>query len=219
MAYKNGLEGCLKISELKNSKERNYSFSYEIEKNIFYCSIESIVDYINTNYSDKPTINLGNLLNDLTSFKTAKDELELRIKKEEQFSGVISYVYTLFVSLLAVSLNTKNLKLILNGMINMGMLLFLMFGLYKINTSKKNFYGKLETVSNAIYILESIRDDIYNNPIKDPETRESDIEIDSIVDQVSEPSKYSTNVANVNEISEDEINEGTIEGKNKSIEK
>lgn len=190
MAYKNRLEGYLKISKLRRYKERIYSFSYKTEVNIFYSSIDDICEYIETNYTDKSTINLGNLLNDLTLFKTTKDELELRIKKEEQFSGVISYVYTLFVSLLAVSLNTSNLKLIVNGMINMGMLLILLFGLYKINTSKKNFYGKLETVSNAIYILESIRDDIYNNPIKVPEIKKFEVEVDNVVGQISEPRKY-----------------------------
>ena len=160
-------------------------------------------------------LKLGNLLNDLTLFKTAKGELELRIRKEELFINIVSIILTIFIALFTVATNRENIRLITDGFINMVVTAMFLGVLYKITTSKRNYYGKLETVSNAIYILESIKEDIDKNPIEIPETRKFEVEVDNLEDQASEPRKYSINV---NEILENEIHEGTIESKNKSIE-
>lgn len=172
MAYKNRLVGCFKISELWKSRKRFYDFSYEKRVNIFYKNTEDIAKYIEDNYINKTSINMEHLLNDLTLFKTAKVELELKIRKNELFADLISDILTLFVAFSAISIATKNKVLIFKSARDLVFLLFFVIVNYITSTTKRPYYGKLETINNVISVLEIIKEDIYFQ--KEKESKEDE---------------------------------------------
>lgn len=249
MSYRNVFKGNLKAETIgENEKSRTYKLSYEFknsdEKIITSptdMEIRDIADYIQKKYLDEPTIEKVKLINDLVVFKTYRDNLDIEIKNEDIFPNLLSGFMTVYIAFLSVEIADKNnyltkilkfvdkekdidqetiekiLEYTKNGLILLVFIFVIVLIITLISlfrTSKKSNSNKLKTVDNAIHILEALKDEMVKENKIHGTTYE--VNVDNLVDEKSEPRKY---LVEVNEILEDEINEGTIEGKNESTEK
>lgn len=202
---------------------------------------EDIICYIQKKYLNQLYIEKDMLINDLVIFKTYRDNLEIETENDKDFPILLSTFLTVYIAFLSMEIADKtiyleeffklkeankdttaisnklsktsgNILAIISVILIISVIVVSFLSFRNGRKSKRN---KLKTLNDAIYILEAIRDDIYNDPIKVSGTRKFDIEIDNVVDQASEPRKYSFKI---DEILEEKINESTIEDKSKSIE-
>lgn len=192
MAYKNTFKGILKPCKIDGIK-RDFKLSNTIINdkgksinNPSDMTISQFSDYITENYTKKNTIEKVELINDLVVFKSYKAYLEEFVKKDASFSNFISEISNLFIGLTAVIIamgkdeytvtkdsTIKNVCFIVKSkqpkdFIDLFYLfLFLMFirlVIYFMRVSKHDNSEKLKTVNNAIYILEALKEEVYNNP-------------------------------------------------------
>lgn len=235
MEYKTDLKKYLRTAKI-GKQNFSYELSYEKVKDLNYLSREEILRYINDNYINDDQFKKKDLINDLIAFKTYRDYVEENVTKDDIFEKFLSVFISILSIFAAVKIgmlqiesqilsgknggdNSSIINTILEESIPLGMLvlgfIIIYFLIYLTRVGKRSEPSKLKIVNNVIYILEAIKEDMV--PV--PETKKFEVEVDNVVDQVSEPIKYSVNV---NEILEDGINEGTnkdtIENKNKSIE-
>ena len=214
-----------------------FCFSDKPLNSLVIMSKKEIEDYIDNYYIKEENIGEEDLISDLITCKSYKEKLELSFKLD----GLVLSCLAIFTSIIAIMMSViltvadTNIELSISGSDITGNIISLAAGTKTISDGSKFLVcfipvifiilikwigeaiptNKINSLNNAIYILESIKEDIEKNPIEIPDTKKFDIEIDNLEDQSSEPRKYSINV---NEILEDKINEGTIESKNKSIE-
>lgn len=85
--------------------------------------------------------------------------------------------------------------LLKEGIIPLGILVLgfivIYFLFFLTRYGKRSESSKLKIINNAIYILEAIKDE---DMVEIPETRVFEVEVDNLVDQPSEPRKYSVKV-------------------------
>lgn len=201
-----------------------------------YMRIKEIEDYINSHYVDQEYIEKSKITNDLVIFKTYRDDLEIDADNDGKFPNLLSTMMTVFIAFLSLEIADKSYYLAefskrkeanldvsmiserfhhIDGVILAIVTVIIMISLFKVlffalRIGKKSIINRLKTVNNVIYILEAIKEDM----IEVPDSKECNLVV-SIAEKGTPPRVYSVNV---NEILEDKINEGTIEGKNKSIE-
>lgn len=225
---------------LSNVKHETSSFFEEFIESDSYSKkdpqemdIVEMRDYVKKNYVCASYIDKAKLINDLNIFKTYRDNIMIDIETDKMFSDLLTNIITIFSITIAVAVGylsvsnevsdilglkesfyRDNYNFSLWSLISLAPIAIVLFSSYLIKINKNSKLNKQRTINNIVIILESIRDDIYNDPIKVPGTRKFDIEIDNVVDQASEPRKYSFKI---DEILGDEINEGkskdTIEDK------
>lgn len=190
----NSFESNLKISKL-SANSSTFKLSYGSNRDLKKKKVNEIEEYIEYNYTETNCFELDKLINDLNAFKAYRDNLYLNI----QFESNLLTLASLIIAFLTATLMPKNisvertvsiLKIILY--IITGIVIYVYLKYFERLSCFKSI--KIDVVNNGIYILESIRDDIYNNPIQVPKTREFDIEVDNVVGQVSEPRNYSVKV-------------------------
>lgn len=242
MAYKNTLKGYLKFEE--TNEERNWFLKkFDIQGRYYHLShslkdkddpqamdIKEIKEYIEDNYVNADFVNKHELINDLNIFKSLCEVLQIKDKKDGFLMNFISLLITIIsiasavaVGFLSVNKDVVKLKfcnankfyminmdfVINNIKILLGAAAFYII-LYFLRVSKRSGLNKLKTINHVIFTLEAIKENLVEVPV----TR-FEVVVDNLIGEISEPRKYSVNVS---EILEDKINEGTIEGKNKSIE-
>lgn len=243
MAYKNKLKGYLKfavtseeqgfLDTMLNRQGRYYHLSHSLNNKIDpqEMSLKEIKEYIEDNYVNSDYINKYELVNDLNIFKSLREELKIKDETDKFYTDVISFIVTIFAisSAVAVGFLSVEEKVVKLRKCNVNAFYVANFDyIFKVmkflpivgviyilycfmRVSKRSFSNKLKTINHAVFTLEAIEE----NLVEVPEIKKFELEVDNLEDQASEPRKYSINV---NEILEDEINEGTIESKNKSIE-
>lgn len=190
----NSFESNLKISKT-SADTSTFKLSYGSNRDLKKKKANEIEKYIEEYYTETNYFELGELINDLNSFKAYKDNLYLNI----QFESNLLTLASLIIAFLTATLMPNNISIERTISI-LEIILFIVFGIviyfYIKYVERLSCFksSKIDVVNKGIYILESIRDDIYNNPIKVSETREFEVEVDNLVDQVSEPRKYSVKV-------------------------
>lgn len=215
---------------LSNVKHETSSFFEELigsdsysKKDPQEMNIVEMRNYVKKNYVCASYIDKSRLINDLNIFKTYRDNILIDIESDKMFSDLLTNIITIFSISIAVAVGylsvsneasdilglkkyfySSNYRYSLWSLIILTLFAIGLFVSYFIKINESSKLNKQRTINNIVIILESIRDDIYNDPIKVPGTRKFDIEIDNVVDQASEPKKYSFKI---DEILDDEINE------------
>ena len=224
----------------KTKQDRIYSLSYKIKStknnkitnNPREMSFEDFYKYAEDHYVDNYYIYKGDIENDLVVFKTYKEDMEISIAKDSFLLNCISILIAIF-AIIAV-MNTNKNSIIIGKLEKSGFFkaclreiendngFFIVAGFFTLATillvgfllltrSSKYYYpNRIKSVNNVIFTLEAIR----KNVVEVPDPKECNLEV-SIAEEGTPPSVYSVNVS---EILEEKINEGKIEGNNKSIE-
>lgn len=121
---------------------------------------KEILDYINENYLKNDDILEENLLNDLNTFKTYRDEVDTLVRNQSEFGQLI----TICLAMLSILINVKQNpgSEIPIARIS-GLIALLAFLYYYFCTSSKSESAKLKYITNAIYTLETIKEDMDKN--------------------------------------------------------
>lgn len=235
MAYKNDIGRKLKIAKYSRTS-RTYELKHEVNDEIKciqklkscvfkkpinslnIMSIHQIENYIQNNYINVDSFEEEDLVNDLTMFKTYKDNQEMNLRLDEFALSCFAVVTAIVAVMTTVRLSFSKLYL---NIYNFGKY---MFG--NINSDKdtgiviKNssyilsvFYfalvyyfikwrveaaptTKLKTVNNAIHILEVLKDEMVEEN-KIPDTRDFEVNVDSLIGEKPEHRKYSVKVREI----------------------
>lgn len=144
-----------------------YNLCYPTRVNLKKLKKHEIIEYVNTNYLYNENRVLNNLLKDLIIFKTYRDEIEKEIKNE----GIAREIIIFFISVISAILSLKaiNKEHLSNEQVNIVFFaliiyIFLKVAIEFIATSKNSDSSRLIVVNYAIYTLESIIENKYNNP-------------------------------------------------------
>ena len=201
---------------------------------------KDLTKYIKNNYLEKEPLEKEKLINDLVVFKSYKAYIEEFVKKDASFSNFISEISNLFIGLTAVIIamgkdeytvtnnsTIKNVCFIVKskqpkGFIDLFYLfLFLMiirFVIYILSVSRHDYSERLKTVNNAIYILEALKEEIYNNPkcrIEDEKDEDQANEAEDSI-EITKPEDSTEDTDNNNAIEDQIIKVEIIDYSNKS---
>ena len=145
-----------------------YKLAYGKTKHKYFQK-EEILDYINENYLKNDDIIEENLLNDLNTFKTYRDEVDTLVRNQSDFGQLI----TILLGMLSIIINVKpNPGSEIPIARISGLIALLAFLYYYFCTSSKSESAKLKYITNAIYTLETIKEDMYRNGNSDAESDE-----------------------------------------------
>ena len=172
---KNFKSECLnKIEQFLKNKNFNiyisdicYELSYDKDKDLKKIDRQEMLNYINDYYINGEDLEIDKFINDLITFKTYKDELDLIVENKNAFYSVLAVL----LAVLAIATSVKSGR-ISDGIaiiiyIKLFVLIVLIFGEYLyLRVNKKSNFNKLKVVNNIIHFLEAIRDYDYNNSNK-----------------------------------------------------
>lgn len=194
MEKNNEFNNYLKTVELDNGKIL-YNLSCTTCK-LNYFEKDKILQYVKDNYIKRKPSNKANLINDLNTFKTYRVDIEKNLQHQGIISGFFSTIATVVSVILAFELGliqsskngNLNLKLI-NEDIKWLLIVavFIVIGSLAIlltNLCKNSEMNKVKVLNNAIYILEAIKEDMYNTPNNSENTAlaiKKDDELEKIV--------------------------------------
>lgn len=144
-----------------------YELSYEKDKDLKKFDRQEILNYINVYYINDRDLEIDNFINDLITFKTYKDELDLIVENQNAFYSVLA----LLLALLAIATSVKSGRIPDKIAVIIFILLFalivLIFGKYiYLRENKNSNFNKLKVVNNAIHVLEAIKDHDYKKSNK-----------------------------------------------------
>ena len=138
---------------------------------------EEIVNYINENYLNNDAISEENLLNDLITFKTYKTDREVLIRHFDVVQNGISAFLSLLAVVMAFSAACLSSEFIskyvfrqdvniwivrnISALFFVFSIMFIIFVLARVG--KYSVFSELRIINNAIYTLETIKEDKYRN--------------------------------------------------------
>ncbi len=127
------------------------------------------MDYINEHYLKSDNIIEENLLNDLNTLKTYRDDVDTRVRKESDFGQFVTICLAMISIIINVILNPDSEKplVAISGLIVVVSYLY-----YLYSAGNKSESAKLKYITNAIYTLETIKEDMYRNGNSDAESDE-----------------------------------------------
>lgn len=158
MGYDGKINRKLRTVELNDDDECLYKLAYRDDKKSSFKRID-ILNYVNKHYLEKDNIIEENLLNDLNTFKTYRDDVEITEKNWDIFQGLITIYVALFNDVF------KSETAVFTRLCYISLILAVSILVYLIRTCKHSNYYKLKFVTNAIYTLETIKEDKYRNGI------------------------------------------------------
>lgn len=195
MAYKNNLKEPLMSEKITDSwTDQSFKLSYdyyeteveledkkentESKSNLDEMTEQNIRDYISNKYIQADEIEMENLIKDLIILKGYKTRIEERLEFSKRSWESIAFCFAIFAAILSV-----NFKMSDNYRCLAIVFLFCcMFKIpYDIDKEKKEdriTYGILRTLNYAISILEAIKEDVYANPEKVIDVKDSNKEIE-----------------------------------------
>lgn len=156
MRYDSKINRKIRTVELNDNDECLYKLAYDEEKRRYF-KRKDILNYVNEHYLENDNIIEENLLNDLNTFKTYRDDVEITEKNWDIFQGIITIYVALFNDVFkSETADFMRLCYIL-------IILAISIVIYLIRTCKHSNYYKLKFITNAIYTLETIKEDKYRN--------------------------------------------------------
>lgn len=189
MSYDGKINRKLRTVELNDDDECLYKLAYDEEKRSYF-KRKDILNYVNEHYLENDNIIEENLLNDLNTFKTYRDDVEITEKNWDIFQGIITIYVALFNDVFkSETADFMRLCYIL-------IILAISIVIYLIRTCKHSNYYKLKFITNAIYTLETIKEDMCRNG-------NSGIESDEIISSVNDK----LDDGNTEDISTEDANE------------
>lgn len=167
MGYDGKINRKLRTVELNDDEECLYKLAYDEEKRSCF-SREDILKYVNDYYlkNDNISDNINdnmfeeNLLNDLNTFKTYRDDVDSLVRNKGSQSNYLAILIAISGILFNIIENYKCIRLIVSFIV---LLMFLIFMGYIFSNSKNSELEKLKYIINAIYTLETIKEYKYRN--------------------------------------------------------
>lgn len=167
MRYYGKINRKLRTVELNDNDECLYKLAYDEEKRSCF-SREDILKYVNDHYLENDNIsdNINdnmfeeNLLNDLNTFKTYRDDVDSLVRNKGSQSNYLAILIAISGILFNIIEDYKCIRLIVSFIV---LLMFLIFMKYIFSNSKNSELEKLKYIINAIYTLETIKEDMYRN--------------------------------------------------------
>ena len=146
------------LKKLKGDSEVWYSLSYDEEKHRYFDK-NYILSYLRDNYlNNKEDIEPTKLSNDLITFKTYRDDVEQISKNQDKISKIFSLIFTLLSTILGAIGKKHSL---FNQFLGIMILVAYINMIWNIlRTSSKSESYKLKFITNAIYTLETIKEDM-----------------------------------------------------------
>lgn len=172
-----------KLSQIDIDKENweifpdvvEYKLAYGKTKHKYFENKE-ILNYINENYLKNDNIIEENLLNDLITFKTYRSQVEEYIANGKIFQDALNFYITVISVIISFYFGVLSIEKDLNATLFVEMmkdniiifiLVVLLFifpiSLALVRTSRKSQSPKLKFIDNAIYTLETIKEDMDKN--------------------------------------------------------
>ena len=151
MGYDGKINRKLRI--LEPNDECLYKLAYEDDKKSYF-KRKDILNYVNENYLENDNIVEENLLYDLNTFKTLRDDVEITEKNWDVFQGFITIYVALITDLL------KSQRTYITRLCYILLILTISSVIYLVRTRKYSNYYRLKYINNAIYTLETIKEDM-----------------------------------------------------------
>lgn len=169
---------------LKGENEVWYSLSCDEEKHRYFDK-NFLLSYLRDKYlNNKKDIGPTNLSNDLITFKTYRDDVDINVRKQNdfyQFLTIVIGIITILVTIININ-NTDKIKFIALIPFALAVLAY-----FVTTTGSHSEAYKLKVINNVIYTLEAIKEDMDKNGY--------------------ESMKYTEMNSNVNDYQSDDIND------------
>lgn len=156
MRYDGKINKKLKTVEL-NDDECLYKLAYDEDKRSYFKRID-ILDYINEHYLKSDNIIEENLLNDLNTLKTYRDDVDSLVRNKGSQSNYLAILIAISGIVCNIIEDYNIIRQIVSLMV---LIIFLIFLGYIHSNSRNSELEKLKYINNAIYTLETIKEDMY----------------------------------------------------------
>ena len=176
MSYDGKINRKLRTVKLKDD-ECLYKLAYDEEKRSCFTR-EYILKYVNKHYLENDNIIEENLLNDLNTFKTYRDDVDSLVGNQSSFSDYLAMFIAVLGIVYDIIEDSKAMKYFVLVVV---LISFVIFVFNLCSTGNKSESAKLKYITNAIYTLEAIKEDMYRNG-------NSSTESDEIISSVSDRS-------------------------------
>lgn len=192
MRYDGKIREKLKLVRL-NNKKIEYELSYVLSPNCRTFTAlkkDEIINYVDEYYFRKNQIDYDNLINDINVFKSYRDDIDINVRKENDFNQFVMLVIAIIAILVSI-INFDNTGTIIKNLIAALTLLVLAdYVYYRIITGSHSEANKLKVINNVIYTLETIKEDMDKNGSASMKYTEmnsnvNDYQSDDIVDKMS----------------------------------
>lgn len=174
MRYDGKINKKLRTVELKYD-ECLYKLAYDENKRSYFKRTD-ILNYINEHYLESDNIIEENLLNDLNTLKTYRDDVDSLVRNQSSLSDYLAMFIAVLGIVYDIIEDSKAMKLFVLVVVLISFVIFI-FCLYQ--NGNKSESAKLKSITNAIYTLETIKEDMDRNG-------NSDTESDKIISSVND---------------------------------
>lgn len=158
MRYDGKINKKLRTVEL-NDDECLYKLAYDEEKRSYF-KRKDILNYVNEHYLENDNIIEENLLNDLNTFKTYRDDVDSLVRNQSSFSDYLA----ILIAILGILFNIiEDNKVFRKLVLVVFLILFVIFMYCLYSNSNKSESAKLKYINNVIYTLETIKEDKEKN--------------------------------------------------------
>lgn len=168
MSYDGKINRKLRTVELNDDDECLYKLAYDEEKRSYF-KRKDILNYVNEHYLENDNIIEENLLNDLNTFKTYRDDVDSLVRNQSSFSDSLAMLIAILGIIFDIIEDYKTIRQLVLVVVLIIFVIF-MFCLYQ--NSNKSESAKLKCITNAIYTLETIKEDMYRNGNSGTESNE-----------------------------------------------
>lgn len=155
------------IKKLNGNEEAWYKLSYD-EQEHKYFDKEFLLKYLNEKYlnDNNKEKNEKNLINDLITLKTYRDDVEQIYNSQDHFNKISSILITLLATILGAIGKKGNYKddfLVFQILVAIIAIAYINMIYNILRTTSKSESYKLKFITNAIYTLEAIKEDMDKN--------------------------------------------------------
>ena len=151
------------LKRLSEKTEVWYSLSYDEEKHRYFDK-EFLLKYLNENYLDDKNKKIyeKNLINDLITLKTYRDDVEQISNNQDHFNKILSLLLTCVTTIVGATGNKGNYEdKLLFGLMIAIVYINMIYNVFRTTSNSESY--KLKFITNAIYTLETIKEDMYRN--------------------------------------------------------
>lgn len=192
MGYDGKIREKLKLVRL-NNKKIEYELSYLLSPNCrTFTTLKKveIINYVNEYYFRKKIDYdnfYDNLINDINVFKSYRDDVDINVRKENDFNQFVMMVIAI-MTIFTSNLKVDNVYIIIFIYF---LILAVMASIYFLATNGSHSEShKLKVINNVIYTLETIKEDMDKNGYDSMKYTEmnsdvNDYKSDEITDEMS----------------------------------
>lgn len=190
MRYDGKIREKLKLVRLNDGKIE-YELSYLLSptcRTFTTLKKVEIINYVDEYYFSKNQIDYDNfydnLINDINVFKSYRDDVDINVRKENDFNQFVMMVIAIITILVSIFKNNKVLIIALIPLSLIG------YGYFMFTISSHSESYKLKVINNVIYTLEAIKEDMDKNGYDSMEYTEmnsdvNDYQSDDTTDEMS----------------------------------